>query len=306
MKTPFRKPPRLRPGATIGVAAVSGPVEESRLDPGLARLRSMSYRVVEASNLRRREGFLAGTDAERAAGYRELVRDPSIDAIFFARGGYGASRILARLDAEEIRANPKVHLGGSDLTALFAYIGTHASLVTFYGPLVGVHLSDGGSLDWEEVLSGVPPAAHSVAPDDVIHPGRRAEGPIVGGCLSLLASLCGTPEAVAGTGHILFWEDVGEEIYRLDRMLTQLERSGTFEGLQAMLIGSVAPGRREGVESPDETRAWLRRRFVDAPFPVAMGFPAGHLDSTRTIPLGALARVDLDSGRVEFPESPVA
>jgi muramoyltetrapeptide carboxypeptidase len=300
----FAKPRRLHPGSTIGVAAVSGPVDAEKLDPGLETLLSRGYRIVEATNLRARDGFLAGTDGERADGYRELVRDPAVDAIFFARGGYGASRILARLDLAEIRANPKIHLGGSDLTALFAYIAAHAPLVTFYGPMVAVQLADGGSLDWEQILSGGQTEPHTVPPDDVIRPGR-AEGPLTGGCLSLLASLCGTPEAVAGAGRILFWEDVGEEIYRLDRMLTQLERSGTFERLSAMLIGSVAPGRREGMESPEEIRAWLRRRFADAPFPVAMGFPAGHLESTRTIPLGAPVRVDLDSGRVEFPEIPV-
>lgn len=305
MSTPFRKPPRLHPGSTIGIAAVSGPVDPEKLELGLESLRSRGYRVVEATNLRTRDGFLAGTDVERADGYRELVRDPAVDAIFFARGGYGASRILARLDPAEIRANPKIHLGGSDLTALFAYIAAHVTLVTFYGPLVGVQLADGGTLDWEQVLSGGQPEPHTVPPDDVIRAGR-ADGPITGGCLSLLASLCGTPEAVGGAGRILFWEDVGEEVYRLDRMLTQLERSGTFETLSAMLIGSVAPGRREGMESPEEIRAWLRRRFADAPFPVAMGFPAGHLPSTRTIALGARARVDFDSGRVDFPEIPVA
>ena len=300
----FLKPPRLHPGSTIGVAAVSGPVDPERLDRGLESLRTRGYRVAEATNLRRREGFLAGTDRERAAGYLELLRDPSIDAIFFARGGYGASRILPELDARDLRANPKIHLGGSDLTALFAYVATHAPMVTFYGPLVAVQLADGALLDWEGILSGAAPEPQAVEPDDVIRPGR-AEGPIVGGCLSLLASLCGTPEAVEGAGRILFWEDVGEEIYRLDRMLTQLERSGTFEGLSAMLIGSVAPGRREGMESPDEIRAWLRRRFAEASFPVAMGFPAGHLETTRTVPLGAPVRVDLDSGRIEFPEIPV-
>ena len=305
MSTPFRKPPRLQTGSTIGVAAVSGPVDAEKLDFGLEALRSRGYRVVEATNLRTRNGFLAGTDGERAGGYRELVRDPAVDAIFFARGGYGASRILARLDPAEIRANPKIHLGGSDLSALFAYIAAHAPLVTFYGPMVSVQLADGGSLDWEQVLSGGQPEPHTVQPDDVIRPGR-ADGPLTGGCLSLLASLCGTPEAVGGAGRILFWEDVGEEIYRLDRMLTQLERSGTFEKLSAMLIGSVAPGRREGMESPEDIRAWLRRRFADAPFPVAMGFPVGHLPSTRTIALGARARVDLDSGCVDFPEIPVA
>jgi muramoyltetrapeptide carboxypeptidase len=298
------KPPRLRPEATIGVAAVSGPVDEARLEAGLRVLESRGYRIVEAANLRRHDGFFAGSDEERAAGYRELVKDPRVDAIFFARGGYGSSRILPLLDAGEIRSSPKIHLGGSDLTALFAYVATHASLATFYGPLVAVHLADGDSLDWEAVLRGAPPAPHSVSPDDVLS-GGAGRGPLVGGCLSLIASLCGTPEAVRGEGAVLFWEDVGEETYRLDRMLTQLERSGTFDGLQAMVIGSVAPGRREGVESDDDIRAWLRRRFASAPFPVAMGFPAGHLDSTRTLPLGVCVRVDLERSRIEFPEAAV-
>lgn len=298
------KPPRLRPGATIGVAAVSGPVDETRLDAGLMVLRSKGYRIVEAANLRRRDGFLAGTDAERADGYRELVRDPKIDAIFFARGGYGAARVLPRLDPAEIRSNPKIHLGGSDLTALFAFAWRHASLVTGYGPMVAVEIAGDGELDWESVLSGELPRPHSVASGDAIATGA-GEGPLVGGCLSLIASLCGTPEAVEAAGSVLFWEDVGEEIYRLDRMLTQLERSGTFDGLQAMVIGSIAPGRRAGAESPDDVRAWLEQRFAGAPFPVAMGFPAGHLEETRTIPLGARVRVDLERGAIEFREAAV-
>jgi muramoyltetrapeptide carboxypeptidase len=298
------KPPRLRPGATIGVAAISGPVDEERLDIGLRSLAARGYRLVEAANLRRRDSFLAGTDAERADGYRELLREPTIDAVFFARGGYGAARVLPRLDPAEIRSNPKIHLGGSDLTALFAFAWKHASLVTGYGPMVAVEMAGGGELDWESVLSGELPRPHPVAPRDAIATGA-GEGPLVGGCLSLIASLCGTPEAVQAAGSVLFWEDVGEEIYRLDRMLTQLERSGTFDGLQAMVIGSIAPGRRADAESPDDVRAWLEQRFAGAPFPVAMGFPAGHLDKTRTIPLGARVRVDLERGAIEFPEAAV-
>ena len=299
------KPPRLRPGATIGVANVSGPVDEERLERGLAALRSKGYRVVEADNVRRRDGFLAGSDDERAAGYRTLLRDASVDAIFFARGGYGASRVLALLDPAEVRSNPKIHLGGSDLTALFAFLGNHASIAAAYGPMVAVQMADGADLDWEPVLSGELPRSTGVAPDDIVAPGA-GEGPLVGGCLSLLASLCGTPEAVEGRGAVLFWEDVGEETYRLDRMLTQLERSDTFEGLQAMIIGSIAPARREGAESPEEIRSWLARRFAGAPFPVATGFPAGHLAATRTLPLGARVRVDLDSGTIDFLEGAVA
>ena len=107
----FTKPARLRPGATIGVAALSGPPDPEKLDRGIAGLRAKGYRIRESANARRRTGFLAGSDEERAAGYAELLADPAVDAVFFARGGYGASRVLSRLDAEQARANPKIHLG---------------------------------------------------------------------------------------------------------------------------------------------------------------------------------------------------
>ncbi len=297
------KPPRLLPGATIGVAAISGPVDPARLEAGLASLRAKGYEIVEASNLRRREGFLAGSDAERAAGYRELLTNPAVEAILFARGGYGAARILRLLDPQELRVHPKVHLGGSDLTALFAFALGRADLVTFYGPMVAVQMADGAPLDWERVLAGEVEPPVAVPEADRLTRGV-GEGPLVGGCLSLVASLCGTPDAVRASGSVFFWEDVGEEIYRLDRMLTQLERSGTFDRLEAMLIGTIAPGRA-GAESPGAVRAWLAERFADSPFPVVMGFPAGHSPDTRTLPLGANVRVDADRGSVEFLEAGV-
>jgi muramoyltetrapeptide carboxypeptidase len=299
------KPPRLKAGATIGVANISGPVDPARMEKGLAALQARGYRVVEAENVRRRDGFLSGSDSERAAGYRALLRDPSVEAIFFARGGYGASRALGHLDPGEIRSYPKIHLGGSDLTALFAFVAKHAALVACYGPMVAVQMAGEAELDWERVLSGERPETAVVAPGDVVASGV-GEGPLVGGCLSLVASLCGTPEAIAGRGSVLFWEDVGEETYRLDRMLTQLERSGTFDGLQAMIVGSIAPGRRESAESPEEVRTWLTQRFAGAPFPVAAGFPAGHAADTRTLPFGTRVRVDLERGEIEFLESAVA
>jgi len=295
------RPPRLRPGGTIGVAAISGPVDPSKLDAGIARLRERGYRVVEAANVRREEGLFAGRDAERADGYRALLRDPAVDAIFFARGGYGASRILGRLDGDEIAANPKIHLGGSDLTALFAFLAGRG-LPAFYGPMVAVEIAEQPGLDWEGVLSGDPPAEHRFGEPDVLAEGT-AEGLLSGGCLSLLASLCGTPEAIRGEGRVLFWEDIGEEIYRLDRMLTQLERSGTFDRLQAMIIGSVVS--RDRAEPPQDVRGFLRDRFRGAPFPVAAGFPAGHVARPRTLPLLSRVRVDLDGApRLSF-ETPV-
>ena len=288
------------------MAAVSGPVDLAKLERGLAYLRGRGYRVREASNLRARDGFLAGRDAERAAGYRQLLEDPAVDAVFFARGGYGSSRIFKLLDGEGLRVHPKIHLGSSDLTALFAYLRRHGDLVTFYGPMVSTDMADpsASGLDWERVLAGGAPEPYRFSVSDVLSPGT-AEGPLLGGCLSLLASLCGTDEAFSGSGAILFWEDVGEEPYRLDRLLTQLERSDTLTGLRGMVIGSVLPG--VGSDSPDRIREYLRRRFRDAPYPVAMSFPAGHCPSPRTLPLGARVRLELaEGGALTFPEAGVS
>lgn len=297
-------PPRLAPGSTIGVAAISGPVDPDRLDAGVRSLERRGYRVVLASNIRARRGFLAGSDAERAAGYVALLKDPSVDAIFFARGGYGASRVLGLLDAAPIRERPRIHLGGSDLTALFAYLARHAGLVGFYGPMVAVSMTEEEGLDWESVLAGAPPAPHRFAPGDVVS-GGVGHGPLLGGCLSLVASLCGTPEQIDARGAVFFWEDVGEDTYRLDRMLTQLERSGTFDALQAMVIGSISPGARGG-ESPQAVDVWLRDYFAGAPFPVVVGFPAGHLAGGRTLPLGLPVSVDTGKGLLAFEGPAVA
>ncbi|HVQ54600.1 MAG TPA: LD-carboxypeptidase [Thermoanaerobaculia bacterium] len=302
--TDLSLPPALSRGATIGVAAISGPVDPARLEAGIAALEGLGYRVVRASNLGASRGFLAGSDEERAEGYRGLLRDPEVDAIFFPRGGYGASRVLPRLDPDELRARPRIHLGGSDLTALFAHLALHASLVTFYGPMVAVDMAAAAPLDWEAVLSGQTPAPHRFDEDQILA-GGSGSGPLVGGCLSLLAAACGTPEAVRGRGAVLFWEDVGEDTYRLDRMLTQLARSGTFDGLQAMLIGSISPGARGG-ESPEAVGLWLRDFFAGAPFPVLSGLPAGHIRGTRTLPLGAPVRVDAGRGLLEFSGPAVA
>jgi muramoyltetrapeptide carboxypeptidase len=292
------------------VAAVSGPVDEDRLRPGVAELERRGYRVRLASNALVRRGLFAGSDEERARGYRELLQDPEVGAVFFARGGYGAARILDHLSVEEIEARPVIHLGGSDLTVLFAFLLQRVGLVTFYGPMPAVSMAspaDAGHLDWEEVLAGARPETHAFAPADILV-GGTGEGPLVGGCLSLLSSMAGTPEALDARGAVLFWEDVGEEAYRLDRMLTQLERSGTLDRLQAMLIGSISPGARGGGEPPEAVAAWLEDRLRGAPFPVVRGFPAGHLARPRTLPLGARVRLEANegAGRLEFLDSGVA
>jgi muramoyltetrapeptide carboxypeptidase len=296
---PFRLPPALAPGATIGIAALSGRVDAAKLDAGIARLASLGFRVREAANLRLGHGDFAGDDRARAEGYRSLVADPEVDAIFFARGGWGAARVLHLLDAGEIAARPKIHMGGSDLTTLFAYLHAHARLACFHGPMVAVDfaLSDPDPRteeSWQAVLSGVPQEI-PLAPEQILRPGS-ASAPVVGGCLSMLVSLEGTPEALATQGRVVFWEDVHEEIYRLDRMLTQWKRAGRFDGVAGVIIGALENIRHNGKDDAEALSALLFDHFGEAPFPVVRDWPAGHGRLNRTLALGGEVAIDTARG----------
>ena len=296
---PFLLPPALPAGGTIGIAALSGRVDPGKLDPGIARLTSLGYRVQEASNLRNRHGDFAGTDAERAAGYRSLVADPGIDAIFFARGGWGAARVLDRLDSAEIAARPKIHMGGSDLTTLFAFLQAHARMVSFHGPMVAVDFARsgpeiGGEESWRDALTGKA-VEIPLSPGQIVRAGA-ASAAVVGGCLSLLVALEGTPEAVDTDGRIVFWEDVNEEIYRIDRMLTQWKRAGRFDRVAGVIIGALENIRHNGREDANALSELLAEHFGDAPFPVVRDWPAGHGFRNRALALGGEVSIDTARG----------
>ena len=296
---PFLMPPALPAGATIGIAALSGRVDPAKLDAGIARLTSLGYRVREASNLRRVHGDFAGTDEERAAGYRALVADAGVEAIFFARGGWGAARVLDRLDPAEIAAHPKIQMGGSDLTTLFAFLQAHARMVCFHGPMVAVDFAlpfpdSGGEESWRDALTGKAVEIR-LSPEQVVR-GGAASAAVVGGCLSILVALEGTPEAVDTDGRIVFWEDVNEEVYRIDRMLTQWKRAGRFDRVAGVIIGALENIRHNGKEDADALSELITEHFGNAPFPVVRDWPAGHGRRNRALALGGEVSIDTARG----------
>jgi muramoyltetrapeptide carboxypeptidase len=290
------------------VAALSGAIDPAKLDAGIAYLKSRGYRVVEARNLRTVRGDFSGDDRERAAGYRELLLEGDVAAIFFARGGWGASRTLAHLDAEEISAHPKIHMGGSDLASFFSFVRRQTGLVGFHGPMVAVDFAASPpdsetDRTWEPLLSGGT-FDYRIDPADCLRPGR-AEGLLVGGCLSLLVSLEGTPDAVETEGAILFWEDVHEELYRIDRMLTQLHRAGRLDCVAGVIIGSLEEIRHNGKRDDDALASLLQEHFGRNAGPVVRNWPSGHGRRNRALPLGARVVLDADSGRLTLPEPAV-
>ena len=309
MRQPVR-PARLVPGDLIGVAALSGPVDPDRLNAGCRHLERLGYRTRLAPNVAERGGLLglAGDDRARLEGYLSLLRDPEVKAILFARGGYGITRILGSLDPAEIAVHPKIHCGFSDVTALHSFLLRRCGLLSFHGPMVAAELS--GPLDprtasfFPSLLEGTGPRALDLPEAEVLVPGT-AEGRLVGGCLSMLVALIGTPDEFEYDGALLFLEDVAEEAYRVDRMLGTLQRSGRMDRLSGILIGSFTRITFGGVEQPGRLVELFRERFAGLGIPVALGLPAGHGGPNVPLPIGAAATWDGERRVLRFDEEVV-
>lgn len=309
--TALRKLRALAPGDLVGVAALSGPVNLQALEVGCDLLRSTGYRVRLASNISFHSGVLglAGSDDERREAYLDLVRDTEIRAVLFARGGYGIGRILPDLDPVEIASHPKIHCGFSDITALSAFLLRRSGLPSFHGPMVAADLSrERDSLSascFPSMLEGRGPRSLDLPGTDILVPGSM-KGTLVGGCLSLLAALIGSPDEFDYNGAVLFFEDVAEEAYRIDRMLDTLMRAGRFDRLSGILVGALSGVTFGGSEDPDRLRALLLERFGPLGIPVAAALPFGHRGPNIVLPVGAQVTWDSERKRLGFEEEIVS
>lgn len=267
--------------------APSGPFVVEWLKDGLTRLRTR-YVVSHRDDLFAREGYLAGDDARRTSELVEALEDPSVDVILAARGGYGATRLVDRIAVDLVASARKPIVGFSDVTALhalWARAGVPSLLASMAAAGVG-RMDDVAFARWSGRLEQ--PAARLDALS-VIAAGR-AEGPIVGGNLAVLAALLGTPNALDARGAILFLEDVGEAPYRVDRMLTSLRSSGALRGIAGIALGAFT-GSKPG-EDGTTIEAVLRERLGDLGVPVVAGVPAGHIDDHHEIWLGVPASLE--------------
>ncbi|NEA98240.1 LD-carboxypeptidase [Streptomyces sp. SID13726] len=298
------RPSRLGPGARVAVVAPSGPVVEERLQAGLDILRGWDLDPVAAPHVLGTHGelgYLAGSDADRAADLQRAWCDPSVDAVLCARGGYGAQRMVDLLDWEALRAaGPKVLVGFSDVTTLHQAFATRLGLVTLYGPAAA------GADFTKNAVAQEHLRATLFAPETVrtltsrgtaLVPGR-ARGVTLGGCLSLLATDLGTPYAPTGAGGgLLLIEDVGEQAYRVDRMLTQLLRADWLDGVAGIALGSWA-----GCGPYATLRTVLADRLGGLGVPVVEEFGFGHCEGALTMPFGATAELDADAGTLTLDE----
>lgn len=343
----LRKPPRLRPGDTVGVIQPAGWISDhAEIDMALERIRNMGLVPKPGLHLRDRHGYLAGTDESRAADVNAMFADRAVKAIFAARGGWGCARLLPYLNWNVIAANPKLMVGFSDITALHLAIAARGGFPSIHAPNVGSNWGprsmgtfrrlafDGAMPVLEEWPGGMPPSTAmpppaaamppagttpppgglmppvTVSPPPILPPRRtqtlrpgKASGRLLGGNLTVLSALMGTPYLPSFDGAILFLEDVEEAEYRVDRMLTQLALSGILRRLAGVVFGQCSRCATASASSGGFTLAdVLARHLRPLNVPAFSGAWFGHISDQLSIPVGVRAEIDADMGTIRILE----
>jgi muramoyltetrapeptide carboxypeptidase len=309
------KPPALRRGDVVRFVAPAGIAEKDKVTKCAKRLEEMGLTVTIPESLYRKDGYLAGTDAERADELNAAIRDPKIRAILPCRGGYGTTRILDRIDYTALRSDPKIIIGYSDITALHLAVAAKARVITFHSPMPQSSLwrDDGdyafAASSFRRVVAAESYKGGETTGFDVDLPkeqpkvralvGGKATGRLVGGNLSLICATLGTPYAIAAKGRILLLEDTGEAPYRIDRMFAQLRLAGILESAAGILLGSFDK------TDPKEAERITGEYCGKLKIPVLANFPVGHTALNATLPHGGLVEVDADKMRVRVAEPPV-
>lgn len=313
------RPPGLKAGSRIGLVAPAGPIlERDDIRRAVQRCQVLGYQGVVGENAHAKYGYLAGTDPERLADLNSALSDPSLDAIWCLRGGYGTPRLLARVAYQAVADHPKIVIGFSDITALLHALNQLAGMVTFHGPVARETLSPFTREAMARVVAESDPAGvlpSAPASDDalvgtdgriVTVRGGTAEGPLFGGNLSMMCHLLGTPYLPTLDGALLFLEEVGEDLYAVDRSLMQLRHTGILERLAGIIIGHFTDMRRATPSGALGFEEVLETHLGTLGIPVAFGFPIGHVADQWTLPLGVTARLDADAGSVELLEPAVS
>lgn len=302
----LQRPRPLSRNGHVAVLAISSPSELPRIEEAAGKLESAGLRVTLAPNIGEKgdHTYLAGSDDLRAETFNQFLRSAEYDAYFFARGGYGAGRILDRLDYDAIRSNPRPIIGFSDLTALSQAIARHANTVSFHGPMVNLDFFNGLSPDIERwywsMLGGEAPLTWNFDRSQVVLEGE-AEGVLFGGCLSITTSLIGTPYDYWIDDGIWFFEDVEEPPYRIDRMLTHLRLSGRFRRVRGVVVG-----RLKDCGSEAEIDTLLREFFGSLSIPVVRDLPFGHYGDNLLLPVGVPVRLSTPGAAFTVMEPAVA
>lgn len=306
-------PPPIVPGDTIGIIAPAGDVRsQENVTQGVEILKSFGFNVAVPQNLWPGNGYFSDTDSNRAREFIAFLKDPQIKGLMAMRGGYGCLRILDQIDPKLLRKHPKYIIGFSDITVLHCGLCSRADIVSLHGPVLS-SLSSATHTSMLQLLSCMKGEwkGHNKAPQCVcLQRGQSTEGRVVGGNLSSLTSLIGTPWDISWSGAIIFLEDINEPLYRIDRMLRQLLLAGKLDDVQGVLLGDFSVTEKDlnqpGLNAPTRevwkliTEIFAHRKQV----PVWGNLPVGHHSQNMTLPVGAWCKMDCDNIVLHFEDHP--
>ncbi|MFK7946294.1 MAG: LD-carboxypeptidase [Saprospiraceae bacterium] len=298
------KPKRLKPGDTIGLVTPASPITKEQLEKTIKNIEGLGFKLeYNRKRLLARKGYLAGKDIVRADEINRMFDNKRIDGIWCVRGGYGATRMLDMLNYKVIKQNPKVLIGYSDVTALYQAIFKKTGLVCFHGPVGASDFTNYTKKHVQKILSN-PTSTYKIeaSPENeamenqiynsyVINDGI-AEGRLVGGNLTLVSSLVGTPYDISYKNKLVFLEDIGEKPYRIDRMITQMTLAGKFDKVKGIILGVFLNCETKDGNNSLTLMEMFKDRFEKLKVPIIYGMSFGHISNQFTLPLGIQAKLD--------------
>jgi muramoyltetrapeptide carboxypeptidase len=295
-KHPLIWPPPLESGNAVAAAIPASPISPEAWEAGVQVLEGWGCRVIYSPEIFAARPWGQAADREAAQRFLEVWEDPEVKAVIGVRGGYGSLKILPYLDMDRLARHPKRLVGFSDLTNLLITLHQRLDWVTYHGPTLAqlAEITPAARESWLGRLTAPGPEKFSFPGLTVLHPGM-GEGPLLGGNLTTLCHLLGTPYAPLLNGALLFLEDHNEPLYRLDRLAHHLLLSGCLDGVQGILLGSFTGG-----PSQAHAEEVLAIAFEPLGVPVVAGLPVGHQPENHTLPLGASARLDTTGTTLVF------
>ncbi len=316
---PLLKPARLHQGDLVALVAPAGLIDEDELARSISNMESLGLRVTLGAHIRAVNGNYAGTVQQRLDDLHAAFRDPHVKAVWAIRGGSGCISLLAHIDYKLIRANPKILIGYSDITALHLAIHRHTGLVTFHGPVASSTFSDYSVTHLQAVL--MQPQQHYTIPMALenhrraqtqpyfairtVHDGQ-ATGRLTGGNLCMVSALAGTPYAAEFEERILFLEEINEAPYRVDRMLYQLDLAGGLARARALMLGVFTHCEADEGGSSLTLDQTLDQHLLPLTVPAVAGYSFGHIRDQFTLPMGILATLDAGRQTVTLLEAAVS
>jgi len=307
----IHKPPALCHGDTVAIVAPASNLKADYLARGIAELNELGFNVVHDTEILSRARYTAGDDERRAAELMNAFTDPAIKAVWAARGGYGSMRLFKLLDESLLRECPKIFIGYSDVTALHLYFYRRFGWVTFHGPMAAKDLAGGQDHYDRKTLNAAitqtKPLGEIKSPKiEVLHRAGRVSGPLLGGCLSIIVAMMGTPDELDTRGAILFLEDTGVKPFAVDRMLQQLKLAGKFDKVRGIVFGEMT----ECIQHAGQgylIQDVLAECTADLGIPVMFGLPSGHSPrGNLTLPLGVISTLDSDHAVLSIDEAAVS